>query len=116
MVACVLNAPEGFRELLVGLPEDLAWLDQPTPSANYIHFFAHSRDELEEVFQSLAESVAKDGMIWISWPKKSSGVPTDLTGDVVRDMGLAQGLVDVKVCAIDETWSGLKFVFRIKDR
>ncbi len=116
MVACVLNAPDGFRELLVGLPAELTLLDQTTASANFIHFFAHGRDELDKVFQTLAESVAKDGMIWISWPKKSSGVPTDLTENVVRDIGLAQGLVDAKVCAIDETWSGLKFVYRIKDR
>ena len=62
------------------------------------------------------EALSQSGMLWVSWPKGSSRVPTDLTENVVREIGLRNGLVDVKVCAVDETWSGLKFVFRLKDR
>jgi hypothetical protein len=71
---------------------------------------------LNEQFPRLKEALSPSGMLWVSWPKASSGVPTDLSENVVREIGLANGLVDVKVCAVDEVWSGLKFVYRIKDR
>jgi hypothetical protein len=78
--------------------------------------FVRSYGALGEWFSPLASRLNPAGMLWVAWPKKSSGVVTDLTENDVRDYGLAQGLVDVKVCAIDETWSGLKFVIRLKDR
>jgi hypothetical protein len=78
----------------------------------FIHQFARRKDDLAEAFPRLAQALADDGMVWISWPKKTSKIATDLTEDVVRGLGLPLGLVDVKVCAIDETWSGLKFVRR----
>jgi hypothetical protein len=78
--------------------------------------FAKSRAELEKEFAPLATRVASNGMLWVGWPKKTSGVATDLNENLVRDIGLERGMVDVKVCAIDETWSGLKFVYRLKDR
>lgn len=77
--------------------------------------FAKSKEELADV-DHRAQQLAPAGMLWICWPKKSSGVPTDLTENVVRDIGLATGLVDVKVCAVTDVWSGLKFVRRLKDR
>jgi hypothetical protein len=83
---------------------------------DFLHFFTSSRAELSRELPKLRGSLKVNGMIWISWPKKSSGVATDLDENIVRDLGLKAGLVDVKVCAIDETWSGLKFVFRLKDR
>jgi len=85
-------------------------------STDFIHFFATRRRQLEQKFAALKKALAKDGMLWISWPKGSSGVATDLNENVVREIGLARGLVDVKVCAIDSVWSGLKFVYRLRDR
>jgi hypothetical protein len=78
--------------------------------------FVKQARELPKKFASLRDRLASDGTLWVSWPKKSSGVVSDLTENVVRDIGLEAGLVDVKVCAIDETWSGLKFVWRLRDR
>jgi hypothetical protein len=82
---------------------------------DFILYFAKSKSRLDD-FDRVVKSLAPNGMIWISWPKKSSGVPTDLDENKVRNIGLAGGLVDVKVCAITEIWSGLKFVRRLKDR
>ncbi len=78
--------------------------------------FTKSSASLKKEFQQITKSLAAAGMLWISWPKKSSGVSTDLTENIVREIGLAAGLVDVKVCAVTEVWSGLKFVRRLKDR
>jgi hypothetical protein len=83
---------------------------------DFIHFFSDKRASLERQIPKLRDSLKSSGMIWISWPKKASGKTKDLDEGVVREIGLKAGLVDVKVCAIDETWSGLKFVFRLKDR
>jgi hypothetical protein len=87
-----------------------------TASLDFALAFSKSEDELRKIFAELKPQLASDGLLWIAWPKKSSGVMTDLNENIVRQIGLAAGLVDVKVCAIDETWSGLKFVFRLKDR
>jgi hypothetical protein len=78
--------------------------------------FTKSATSLKKEFKPLAKNLAPAGMLWISWPKRTSGVPTDLNENLVRDIGLAAGLVDVKVCAVTEVWSGLKFVRRLKDR
>ena len=106
--------------LLDGAPDALR-LDAATtrrlPRSVRISLTFHtSRTRLEKRFGQLVERTTQDGMIWVCWPKKSSGVPTDLSDGVVRQIGLDAGLVDVKVCAIDETWSGLKFVRRLIDR
>ena len=81
-----------------------------------VQFFTTERTELEAQFPSLKQAIAYDGSLWISWPKKASKVKTDLNENVIREIGLDNGLVDVKVCAVDEIWSGLKFVFRVEDR
>jgi len=89
------------------------------PSAqdlDFVLFFTKSESDLKKTFSKLATKLQPAGMLWVGWPKKASGVASDLSEDVVRKIGLAAGLVDVKVCAIDETWSGLKFVYRVKDR
>jgi hypothetical protein len=83
---------------------------------DFAHFFANDRSSLERELPKIRDSIKRTGMIWISWPKKSSGMATDLDENLVRDIGLKAGLVDIKVCAVDETWSGLKFVYRLKDR
>lgn len=83
---------------------------------DFIQYFTTAKQELDTKFPQLVQALATDGMLWVSWPKKASGVETDLTEDVIRGIGLANGLVDVKVCAVDDTWSGLKFVRRVADR
>lgn len=110
------NHPATFLKDLGDLPEGVAHADKPVGKANVIVCFTDRRADLEKRFPVLSGKLVPDGMLWISWPKKSSGLATDLTENVVREVGLNCGLVDVKVCAIDEIWSGLKFVFRTKDR
>ena len=108
------HEPRGFRELLVGLPADLA-----SPSRGELDFavlFVTRFSSLRCDFAALMKRLAPAGVLWVSWPKKSSGVATDIDENLIREHGLAAGLVDVKVCAIDATWSGLKFVRRLKDR
>jgi len=101
--------------LLAGAPADLVRLER-IASFDCALVFTRSERALAAIFAQLAPKMADTGMIWIGWPKKTSGVVTDLSEDVVRRAGLAAGLVDVKVCAIDATWSGLKFVRRLRDR
>ena len=105
-----INAPpEVAKELGVKKAASTGKLD-------FAMLFVKSQAELRKQFPVLAKRLAPAGMIWVSWPKKSSGIASDLTEDVIRNFGLATGLVDVKVCAITEVWSGLKFVIRLKDR
>ncbi len=108
-----INEPQTFRSEL-GLDMNLG--EKLDGEFNYIHFFTKDRDELTAFFSKVRKYLKKDGALWISWPKKSSGVETDLNENIVRDIGLENQLVDVKVAAIDDIWSGLKFVFRLKDR
>jgi hypothetical protein len=83
---------------------------------DFVMLFTKSAASLKKEFTRLAKNLTPTGMLWISWPKKTSGVPTDLNENIVREIGLAAGLVDVKVCAVTDVWSGLKFVRRLKDR
>jgi len=110
----LVNAPKDFE--LGELPDNVEFIKRPTKSLDIILFFVLSERALTRDFAKLATKLTANGMLWISWPKKSSGVATDLSEQRVREIGLDAGLVDVKVCAIDETWSGLKFVYRLKDR
>jgi len=111
----IVNEPAGFRPELGDLSavRIAAKLQSPL---DLILFFVTTQTELKKGFGKLASKLAPAGMLWIAWPKKASGVSTDLSDNSVREIGLAAGLVDVKVCAVDETWSGLKFVIRLKDR
>jgi len=110
------NHPFSFVKDLGKLPEGVESSERLSGKANVVVYFSEKRAALEKDFAALSAALMPDGMIWIGWPKKASGRATDLTEDVVRQIGLERGLVDVKVCAIDETWSGLKFVIRVKDR
>lgn len=110
------NPPVDYTELLGPLPVGVTQLTALTPGLDFIQFFTTRRAELAEYFPQLKAAVTPAGMIWISWPKKAAKVATDLDETVVRELGLATGLVDVKVAAIDQTWSGLKFVYRKLDR
>ena len=112
----LVNAPKNFRDELGELPDGVEFVKRLTDSLDIIIFFVLSERELAIDFARLAGKLKKNGMIWIAWPKKSSGVKTDLSFEPVQRIGLDAGLVDVKICAIDETWSGLKFVYRLKDR
>ena len=112
----LVNAPKNFRDELGELPDDVEFVKRLTNSLDIIVFFVFSERELATNFSRLAGKLKMNGMIWIAWPKKSSGVKTDISFEPVQKIGLAAGLVDVKICAIDETWSGLKFVYRLKDR
>ena len=122
-----LGIKDGFRIALLHVPTDVtaelrAAFDQcqivkPARGAlDFVFLFAKSRAELERGVMTAARALAPAGMLWISWPKKSSGVSTDLDENIVRDTGLAAGLVDIKVCAVTDVWSGLKFVIPVKDR
>lgn len=116
MRIALLDAPRGYGAVLRPLPpgvEVTARVRGPLP---FIQLFTVSRRDLERRFPTLVRALAQDGALWISWPKKASGVDTDLTEDVIRAVALAGGLVDVKVCAVDAVWSGLKLVRRVKDR
>ena len=113
--ACLLQEPRGFRTLLDGVEKfDIA--TSPDGAFDYLHFFTDSREELEARFAGLAGHVADGGMLWISWPKKSSARAGDLTEDGVREIGLRTEFVDVKVCAVDRDWSALKFLRRRERR
>ncbi len=112
----IVNAPANYLTLLGPLPPLVELKKTLAGSADFIHFFTTRRRQVEQKFAALKKALAKDGMLWISWPKGSSGVATDLNENMIREIGLAHGLVDVKVCAIDAVWSGLKFVYRLRDR
>ena len=112
----VMGAPHGYRTTLGALPPGVTTTDTLRGTLPFIHFFTKQRAALESRFPILKRALTTDGALWISWPKKSSGVDTDLTENDVRAVALANGLVDVKVCAVDDVWSGLKLVRRIRDR
>jgi len=112
----LVNAPKGFQKQLGVLPANAQIVARLLKPLDIILLFTDAEKILVRDFPSLAKKLSTNGMIWIAWPKKSSGVSTDLSFDRVQPVGLQGGLVDVKICAIDETWSGLKFVYRLKDR
>ena len=109
--------PEYYYNILEGLPEDVENIEyESSQIADFIHLFVKESKTLLHELPKLKNRMAINGMLWISWPKKSSKVPTEVDETVVRKSGLNTGLVDIKICAIDEIWSGLKFVYRVKDR
>jgi hypothetical protein len=112
----LLGAPDGFDRTLGPLPDGVEERTSARGPADVVVFFVSSRAALERRFDPLKRAIFPDGGLWIAWPKRASGVETDLTEDVVREIALATGLVDNKVCAIDEVWSGLRLVHRVADR
>jgi hypothetical protein len=111
-----VHAPEDYRALLGNLPDEALVLPIDYGDLDFIHAFYKERAEFEADYPTLKNALRKEGMLWISWPKKASKVKTDITEDMIRDYALLNGLVDVKVAAVDEIWSGLKLVYRVKDR
>jgi hypothetical protein len=112
----IIGGPAGYGKLLAPLPDSVSFATKVEPDATFIHLFVSERKTLEKELKRLRKLVADTGILWVSWPKKSSGVTTDVTEDIIRETCLPLGLVDVKVCAIDETWSGLKLMVRRENR
>jgi hypothetical protein len=121
-----LGIKPGFHVQLVNVPDEVraelsdalaeCSIDKRKSSLDFVMLFTRSRLELAREFSRMNKHLASAGMLWVSWPKKSSGVVTDVDENSVREIGLAAGLVDIKVCAVTDVWSGLKFVRRIRDR
>jgi Protein of unknown function (DUF3052) len=108
----VVNAPDDYRDLIEPLPEDVKVASRLSGNADLVHIFAHRRKELADALRSYRAMLKPTAVVWVSWPKKSSKVPTDVTEDTVRELALPLGFVDIKVCAVTEVWSGLKLVVR----
>lgn len=111
MRLCLINAPDGYFELLGEGAPDMA-LEPLSKGTQAVHLFTPIRAEMEDTLARILPLMDRDGMIWMSWPKKASKRPTDITEDVIREVALPTGLVDIKVCAVDDVWSGLKLVIR----
>lgn len=107
-----MNAPDTYHDLLGELASESLWQDDLAASPQFIHMFTDSRAYLEDMLPTALKAMDRNGMIWVSWPKKASKVPTDVVEDTIRALCLPLGLVDVKVCAVDEIWSGLKLMIR----
>jgi hypothetical protein len=112
----VENEPDDYLQLLELLPDGVTWVQPLAGKVNLIHFFTKEAAELAVKLPRFLKKIVEDGVIWVSWPKKAAKIPTDMTEDVIREMALPLGLVDTKVCAVDEVWSGLKLVIRVANR
>ena len=111
----LINEPDYYFDLFPAMPEiELVKLNDT--EIDVIHFFTMSSNEYIQALPKLMNLIKRNGMIWVSWPKKASKVVTDLDENIIRDFGLKTGLVDVKVCSVNEMWSGLKFMYRLMDR
>jgi hypothetical protein len=116
-ISVCLHVPDVFWELVFPIPELLVTdLPQPAENLGYVHAFYTEFSQFCAEFPGLKQAIRKNGSIWISWPKKSAKTGCDINETIIRDFGLSCGLVDVKVCSIDATWSGLKFMYRRTDR
>lgn len=113
----LFNSPDNYFELIETTPLETSWSeDLNSIDYDFQHVFVKQLSELESNWDIWKRSLKKTGMLWVSWPKGTSEIATNLNGNIVREFGLKGGLVDVKVCAVDENWSGLKFMYRKKDR
>ncbi len=112
----LVNAPKHYEALIGDFMEQMTLKNKADVDLDLIHFFTNKTNELEQLLPQLKMQIKKNGIIWISWYKKSAGKPTELNENIIRDTALSTGLVDAKVCAVDEDWSGLKCVYRLADR
>ena len=110
------QSPSEYLDWLFPLPDKISFQEKCKGELDFIHLFVKQQKEFQFAFMNGKKHLKINGMMWISWPKKSSKVVTDLDENIIREFGLKGGLVDVKVCAVSEVWSGLKFVFRLADR
>jgi hypothetical protein len=111
-----VNAPADYAALLGPLPEGVMLAKTDAAELDLVHLFTQTRSELNKLIDRYKTRIKQNGAIWVSWPKKASGIPSEITEDTVREITLPQGLVDIKVCAVDDTWSGLKLVIRKENR
>jgi hypothetical protein len=112
----LLRAPSHYPTLVAPLPDGVQLVGRMGRTTDLVHIFSTSRKDLEQSLRAARKALRDDVPIWVSWPKKSSGVATDITEDTIRAVALPMGLVDIKVCAVDEVWSGLKLVVRKSNR
>ena len=108
----LVHAPANYQALVSPLPDGVTFVSRPSITTDVAHVFTTTRRDLEKRLRDARTTLKPDAAIWVSWPKKSSKVPTDITEDVIREVALPMGFVDIKVCAVDDTWSGLKLVVR----
>ena len=116
MILVAIDPPDNYRKLLEPIPSGVNFATRPVGKTKFVHLFVKQRRSLQTHLQLLRRKIAEDAAVWVSWPKKSSGVATDITEDVIRAVALPLGFVDIKVCAVDETWSGLKLMIRRENR
>jgi hypothetical protein len=116
MIVVVIDGPDDYRKLLGKIPSGVNFATRPVGKTKFIHLFVKERRALARHLQSLRQKIVDDAALWVSWPKKSSGVTTDITEDVIRLVALPLGFVDIKVCAVDDIWSGLKLMIRREAR
>lgn len=112
----VKSSPENYFDILHPLPENITFLSKAGNEIDIVHLFTRSSAELNKYLLEYKTRIKQNGAVWVSWPKKSSGIKTDITEDTIRSIALPMGFVDIKVCAVDETWSGLKLVIRKENR
>jgi hypothetical protein len=115
-IVVAIEAPPHYRKLLEPIPSGVNFATRAVGKTNFVHLFVKERRDLQKQLSILRKKIAENATLWVSWPKKSSGVATDVTEDVIRAVALPLGFVDVKVCAVDETWSGLKLMIRKENR
>ena len=116
LIVLLVNAPKEYKTWLGEIPEGVTFTSKANLPIEAAHIFTTSSLELDATLSKLRHELKQDGFIWVSWPKKSSKVPTDITEDTIREIALPLGFVDVKVCAVSEIWSGLKLVIRKSER
>jgi hypothetical protein len=112
----LINIPDYYFSLFTDLPANLIIADYPSEDLDFVHLFTKQQSEFLKLLPDIKSAIKQNGIIWVSWPKKASKVPTDITEDMIRNYALQIGLVDIKVCAVDEIWSGLKLVIPVKNR
>ncbi len=112
----LVNVPDNYFDLFTDLPVDLNFSEDDRTKKDLVHFFTKKEVEFIKTLPLLKDQIKPNGIIWVSWPKKASKVLTDVTEDAIRNYAIKIGLVDIKVCAVDEIWSGLKLVIPVKDR
>jgi hypothetical protein len=111
-----VDAPDDYAQLLEPLPANVTFVERGADELDMVHLFTKSRSTLVKYLDEYKNKIKQNGSIWVSWPKKSAGIPSEVTEDTIREVALPLGLVDVKVCAVDDTWSGLKLVIRKENR
>jgi hypothetical protein len=112
----IINEPDYYFELFTDFPQNIIIERNKDEKKDFIHYFTKEAKNLENEILQLRSEINPNGIIWISWPKKASKIKTDVTEDLIRNLALKNGLVDVKVCAVDDIWSGLKLVIPVKER